>query len=223
MTVKASPNLSRTRQAVFGDLPDVLAEIYREDVNMAVWRRSVGAKLIAEVQALSQKKGISSHRTIISVANTPNVEEALPHLAAYPHLQKDIGFLVDMFGCLFKLNMIGLRIATPTRAMCPRFHVDRIPCRLITTYLGTGTDWLPHQSANRSKLGAGNGGLSDEESGLYPSGNHIETLLPGDVALLKGELWEGNEGAGMVHRSPSMNLDEHRLLISFDFLSPANP
>ena len=128
-----------------------------------------------------------------------------------------------MFGCLFELNMIGLRIATLTNAMCPRFHVDRIPCRLITTYLGTGTDWLPHQSVNHSKLGAGNGGLSDEESGLYPSENHIKTLLPGDVALLKGELWEGNEGAGMVHRSPSMNLDEHRLLLSFDFLSPANP
>jgi hypothetical protein len=168
-------------------------------------------------------KGISSHRTIISAANPPNVEEALPSLAPYPHLQKDIGFLVDIFGCLFEFNTIGLRIATPTRAMCPRFHVDRIPCRLITTYLGTGTDWLPHQSVNRSKLGAGNGGLSDEESGLYPSENNVETLLPGDVALLKGELWEGNEGAGMVHRSSSMNPEEHRLLLSFDFLSPANP
>jgi len=48
-------------------------------------------------------------------------------------------------------------------------------------------------------------------------------LLPGDVALLKGELWEGNEGAGMVHRSPSMNPGDRRLLLSFDFLSPANP
>ena len=96
----ASQNLSRTRQAVFGGLPDVLAEIYRDDVNMAVWRRPVGAELISEAQALSQEKGFSSHRTIISAANTPNVEEALPHLAAYPHLQKDIGFLVDVFGCL---------------------------------------------------------------------------------------------------------------------------
>jgi hypothetical protein len=223
MTAKPSQNLSRTRQAVFGGLPDVLAEIYRDDVNMSVWRRSVGTELMSEAQALNQKKGISSHRTIISTANTPSVEEALPHLAPYPHLQKDIGFLVTMFGCLFELNMIGLRIVTLTNAMCPRFHVDRIPCRLITTYLGTGTDWLPHESVNRSKLGAGNGGLSDSESGLYSAGHHIETLLPGDVALLKGELWAGNEGAGMVHRSPAMKPDERRLLLSFDFLSPANP
>ena len=73
-------------------------------------------------------KGISSHRTIISAANTPNVEEVLLHLAAYPHLQKDIGFLVDMFGCLFELNMSSLRLAPLTHAMSPRFHVDRIPC-----------------------------------------------------------------------------------------------
>jgi hypothetical protein len=223
MIVTASQNVSRTRQAVFGSSPAILAQIYQDDVNMAVWRRSLSPELIAEAQARSHEKGVSSHRTIISTANTPDVETALPHLAAYPHLQKDIGVLADMFGCLFELNMIGLRIATLTNAMCPKFHVDRVPCRLITTYLGTGTGWLPHQSVNRSKLGAGNGGLSDSQSGLYPSESHIQTLLPGDVALLKGELWEGNEDAGMVHRSPPMSPDERRLLLSFDFLSPANP
>ena len=34
---------------------------------------------------------------------------------------------------------------------------------------------------------------------------------------LKGELWEGNETAGLVHRSPALAKDERRLLLTLDF------
>jgi len=36
----------------------------------------------------------------------------------------------------------GTRITTLDRAMCPRFHVDRVPVRLIVTWGGPGTQWL---------------------------------------------------------------------------------
>jgi hypothetical protein len=45
----------------------------------------------------------------------------------------------------------------------------------------------------------------------------IQTLQAGDVALLKGENWQGNEGAGLVHRSPSGQ--QGRLLLSLDWLA----
>ena len=86
--------------------------------------------------------------------------------------------------------------------MCPRFHVDHVPCRLITTYTGVTTQWLPHTSVDRSKLGKGNNGKKDEESGLFGQSTDIKQLCVGDVALLKGESWYGNSGAGLVHRSP---------------------
>ena len=70
-------------------------------------------------------------------------------------------------------------------------------------YTGTGTQWLPHDCADRSKLGRGSHGKSDDESGLYASTDHIQQLMSGDVALLKGEMWAGNEGAGLIHRSPT--------------------
>jgi hypothetical protein len=111
--------------------------------------------------------------------------------------------------------------------MCPRFHVDKVPCRLVTTYHGIATEWLPHHCVNRSKLGAGNAGKSDEQSGLFQHPNNIHQLHQGEVALLKGESWEGNEGAGLVHRSPSMpvtqnsalknTFSERRLLLTLDF------
>jgi hypothetical protein len=37
------------------------------------------------------------------------------------------------------------------------------------------------------------------------------------VALLKGESWENNEGAGLVHRSPAVKSGQQRLLLTLDF------
>ena len=74
-----------------------------------------------------------------------------------------------------------------------------VPCRLVTTYHGIGTEWLPDTAADRSKLGTGNQGKPDHTSGFFRRANAVRQLQSGDVALLKGELWEGNEGAGIIH------------------------
>ena len=54
-------------------------------------------------------------------------------------------------------------------------------------------------------------------SGLFLSETDIENLQSGQVALLKGERWEGNEGAGLVHRSPDLDKGARRFLLSLDF------
>jgi hypothetical protein len=36
---------------------------------------------------------------------------------------------------------------------------------------------------------------------------------------LKGERWEGNENAGLVHRSPVLLSGERRLILTLDFSS----
>ena len=131
-------------------------------------------------------------------------------------LSEDIAELVDMFCCLFDLGRVGLRLTVLDKAMCPKFHVDKVPCRLVTTYQGSATDWLPHNKVDRSKLGHGSEGKPDEQSGLFSKMDDIQHLTAGDVALLKGESWEGNEGAGLVHRSPSLSAGESRLLLTLD-------
>jgi hypothetical protein len=103
--------------------------------------------------------------------------------------------------------------------MCPRFHFDRIPCRLVTTYQGIATQWLNHAVVDRSKLGAGNQGKSDEQSGLFNNIEDINRLSEGDVALLKGENWDETQGAGLVHRSPPVSAGERRLLLTLDFIN----
>ena len=89
----------------------------------------------------------------------------------------------------------------------------------MTTYLGPGSEWLHHDAVDRSKLGLGSRGKSDLESGLIRTPQDIQQLNRGDVALLKGELWEGNEDAGLVHRSPGVAKGDLRLLVTLDVSS----
>ncbi|WKD49276.1 DUF1826 domain-containing protein [Microbulbifer spongiae] len=208
-----------TRRPVAGDSADILADIYQTEVNMAVWQRQTAPELVADIKKLLDLNRFTSERLIVPSAKIDRFEETLPSLAECPHLKADIQRLFDMFSCLFELSAVGMRLTTLKSAMCPRFHVDRVPCRLITTYVGPGTEWLPHDSVDHSKLGAGSGGLSDEDSGLYPRTQPVQTIASGHVALCKGELWQDNLGAGCVHRSPALAAGEQRLLLTLDFSS----
>ena len=42
----------------------------------------------------------------------------------------------EMLGELLGCNQVGVRLATLRSPMCPLFHVDQIPCRLLITLCG---------------------------------------------------------------------------------------
>ena len=51
--------------------------------------------------------------------------------------------LVDMFTCLFDLPQAGFHMTVLDHVMCPRFHVDHVPCRKCplrrkATFIDTG-------------------------------------------------------------------------------------
>jgi hypothetical protein len=207
----------KVRRALQGNQPDILTHIYLEEANIVIWQRELSEKLRNSVDAF-----LESHTTFqASMTVTPqnvlsSVNKFLGDTTQH-ELSENIAELVDMFCCLFELKRTGLRLTVLDRAMCPKFHVDKVPCRLATTYQGVATQWLPHQTVNREKLGSGSNGEPDNKSGLYKNKHDIQQLSCGDVALLKGELWEGNENAGLVHRSPTVPTDERRLLLTLDF------
>jgi len=148
-----------TRIGVENSNPDVLTSIYNEDTNIAIWQRALSEKLANAVDTLIKVNSLKplelavspldAYDKLTSALNTNNV-----NTAEINELCKDIALLVEMFCCLFDLKRAGLRLTLLDKPMCPRFHVDRIPCRLVTTYYGIATQWLAHEAADRSKLGA---------------------------------------------------------------------
>ena len=213
----ALPSYS-TSHVIQSQMTEDLSRIYEESLNLVVLKRALSSDLTQAVASLiHQSKHLKlSIRVTPSTAMTTLKKE----LGGDPFLNplcRDVAYLVDMFCYLFALEQIGLRMTVLDRAMCPKFHVDRVPCRLITTYSGVGTEWLDNDSVDRLKLGSNSLGLSDEESGVVRQLGQIERLEPGDLGLLKGESWEGNEGNGIVHRSPQVAPNEDRLIMTLDF------
>lgn len=188
----------------------VLATIYEAHVNCAIWQRPV--PLAAQEDAASDA---CSYLRVEGMVEVEHVHEWLaermpPGTRA---LAEDVAYLADMYACLFGSDLLGIRLKTLDRAMCPRFHVDRLGCRLLTTYNGAGTEYLRNNDVDRSWLGR-----ASTDTQYVPVSHkraRIQRVSPGAVLLCKGEGWPGNAGRGFVHRSPDPG-GVARLMLSID-------
>ncbi|MCQ2997887.1 DUF1826 domain-containing protein [Pseudomonas syringae] len=206
----------RIRQ-VQGDTPAILSQVLEDDVNLAVWQRQLPAH-IEDFGALLLSLNEPLAEAITLEISDENVQPDLQSFAsAYADLEgyegfiADVSWLISAYACLLGAKRIGVRLRVLDKAMCPRFHVDHVPVRLITTYAGIGSQWLREGAIDRSQLGKPQAEPSDALN--------IRQINCGDVALLKGERWVGNEGQGLVHRSPPLQRDERRLLLTLDWLA----
>ncbi|NMP31573.1 DUF1826 domain-containing protein [Thalassotalea sp. M1531] len=212
-------NIEKYRESVVSRYPDVLTEIYQEKVNIAIWQRTLSNSCLENVSELLTQQ--PNFKVVVTVTPDEAYQHLAEHLSSFQNqheLCQQVSLLVDMFCTLFELKRVGLRLTALDRPMCPKFHVDKVPCRLVTTFTGSATQWLENNVIDRTKLGAGSIGLPDEESGVYESEEQINQLLTGDVALLKGEGWFDNLDGGLVHRSPAVKVNERRLLLTLDFI-----
>lgn len=194
------------------------SEIFDKNINITIWNRKLNSLISDASEHLLKSNPQLQFSEILEPQNVvESLKDKFGSKEDLTLLYNDISRLVNTFCDLFVLNKAWLRLDAIDHPMCPRFHTDLVVCRLVTTYLGPATQWLPHHLVNRTKLGYGNEGKSDEESGLFKDEDDIEQLEVGNVALLKGEGWKGNEGFGLVHRSPKTKETYHRLYLTIDF------
>ncbi len=202
--------VTRTPVARLARDSEVLGEIYQPECNLAVWQRSLTPEITAYVEQLSQSGREINLRNLLSCDqeliddSQQLLQRSLPEGEGSQALIDNICELVEMYECLFEPKQIGLRLSTLRRAMCPKFHVDYLPARLVTCFGGSGTEWLPEPQDGSPRI-------PETEP------DNIEQLKAGDVALLKGDGWFNNEGYGIVHRSPAVAPGEMRLFLSLDF------
>lgn len=207
-------------QAYLSDDVADLAQIYQPGIHLCLIERQVDNELNSFVEHVLRHSNSIGFVESIDFASF-DFFRLLPqtgHLPGYRTFCKDVAALTALYCDLFELKRVGLRLNTLDHAMCPKFHVDSVTCRLVCTYGGVGTEWLEDAYADRRKLGSGSGGLNDELSGLILDDNAIHKMPPYAIGLLKGRLWEGNEQHGAIHRSPKLTPNSpRRLLLTLDF------
>jgi len=200
-------------RVVAGATPETLAAIYDEDVHAAVWERPA-VQLAAPVETTRRLQTIDVEASVRIDAVEEWLHREVPE--GLRALRDDIAELGSMYACLFEVDYLGIRLRTLDRAMCPRFHVDRVVCRLLTTYEGPGTEYLADGEVDRSQLGRPVADL--RQLPVRSSNATVHRLPAGAVLLCKGESWPGNEGRGFVHRSPEPGAGP-RLMLCIDGLS----
>jgi len=205
------PVIRQTR----GETPLALSDILEDGVNLALWQRQLPLH-IAEFGALLVALNEPLAESLVIELNSEDAEPNLRGLASsyrdlegYEGFIADVSWLVSAFACLLGAKRIGVRLRLLDKAMCPRFHVDHVPVRLITTYAGIGSQWLREGVMDRRKL---------SQPDAEPT-QRIEQIQCGEVALLKGTKWHGNEDHGLIHRSPALKADERRLILTLDWLA----
>ncbi|MBN8474631.1 DUF1826 domain-containing protein [Sulfuritalea sp.] len=196
-----------------------LAAIFEEAVQIAVLPRAVDAGISGYLaRAAATGRLCSGFRAELGTGEGSGKSEIdLPDLPGREALVGDITGLAELYGDLLGCRSVGLRLEVIERAMCPRFHVDHVGIRMLCTFRGPGTEWLDAAAADRNLLGARSGGQPDETSGLIRDSRGIHAVPPFAVALLKGDLWQGNAGRGIIHRSPSVLVEQApRILVAID-------
>lgn len=100
--------------------------------------------------------------------------------------------------------------------MCPRLHVDRVALRLVCTYHGPGTEFVPSERFDRTWLGhAWHRDHARPQTTCEPN-DGVLAARTGDIVLLKGETWPDNAGRGAIHRSASASAQTPRLVMTLD-------
>lgn len=214
--MNARPDLlAPISHTVIASSPAALIDIFQPDVQLAVWQRPIDQAIAGYLgtNRLHLGRGL---RSSLTADECPDLVD-LPASPGRDALAEDMGRLAELLRDLLDCPRIGLRLEVIDKAMCPRFHVDRVGIRLLCTYRGPGTEWIADTGADRTKLGSGASGWPDEVSGLIGADTRIESVASFSVALLKGSLWQGNGGRGVIHRSPAIPVDAlPRVVLALD-------
>ena len=192
----------------------VLPRIFEDAINIAIFQRPLPADIAFSAQAQCQtdrawQYSWLGHPDEMFIAD---LRRRLPAPEAATPLIDDMATIAEAIAFLFDTQTVGIRVRLLNSAMCPRFHCDNLPARMVTTYFGPGSEWLPEHAINRDGLGAPHPNRPD----IATDASAIQRLSPGDIALLKGTGWKGCEARGLVHRSPALEHGSKRLLMSID-------
>ncbi|NOU52862.1 DUF1826 domain-containing protein [Pseudoalteromonas sp. JBTF-M23] len=199
-------------------LPESLTHIIVADISVAIWRRDINTVIAGYFDEVFHVLGLGIRSVLTMDSLKDHLVTALPNGTGKLAAIEDIYLLSDMLTYLFGCSSVGLRLAPLSSAMCPKLHVDQIPVRLVNTYLGEGTQWLPNEMLSAyANTGAGEIELKTAVHNGYYSENSIQQLNAFDVALLKGSAWqEGQAHMAAIHRSCQVAPNAKRVLLTLD-------
>lgn len=115
---------------------------------------------------------------------------------------------------------LHLKLGVSERIDCPVFHTDWVSLRLICTYAGVGTEYVPDRSVNRGALCCPLATPAQTNAAIVRDTASIRQMAPFEVGLFKGCAYPGQGERGIVHRSPHPGKGVRRIKLIIDSTAP---
>ena len=95
-----------------------------------------------------------------------------------------------------------------TERGCRRYHIDNVPLRLLVTYAGQGTEWLPDEATDRNAFANG-----EPNEKIIKNPEARQFMNTWDIAIFRGG------PKGLLHRTPDAALDNPSILMRLDHVT----
>ena len=115
----------------------------------------------------------------------------------------DMAGVCNIFCETLETSTVGFCLAT--QRACQRYHIDNVPLRLLVTYYGKGTEWVPDSAVDRL---AYDSGMPNDK--ILTNNNARKFLNAWDIAIFRG----GPDG--LLHRTPDAALNTPSILLRLD-------
>lgn len=170
----------------FAQRPEPLAVKSRPTPNLA---DNFFDQLLPAVFTITGKVRAQRARADIDAALKAIIPDELRRHPFYDTWAGDLAEASTLFAAMLGEEAVSFTLST--QRGCRRYHQDRVPMRLLVTYAGQGTEWLPDHAADRAAYE--NGG-SNETIVRDPSA--LQWVDRWDIAVFKGS------PTGLLHRTP---------------------
>ena len=198
-------------KSVLSDQLECFADIYSKDVELVCMTHSQSSYMDSLGKEILSAREDIELQWIQSLDDLRIVDELLP-MSVESEGRQMLANQIKESCCMLQENLncnyVGVRLLTLNKPMCPRFHVDQIPCRLLITISGGGTEWIPNEDVDWEVFED----TTNQDVPLKEK-KKVKQFKAGEWSLLKGGTWQ-SQFKGVVHRSP--NINEDRLMLSLD-------
>lgn len=180
------------RAIVSGLHAETLSSI-ADPTTLAIWRRHLDDQLIDAADKISERSlEYATSLDPFCEREKRRVRQELVDVTGgdYTPLHGDLLDLSRRYAKASQSRTVKIRLETVRDDGCRRFHHDNVVMRLVVTYRGPGTQWVPLAFASAAR---------DQQTAYEGPVNRIKT---GDVALFRGK----KSGATdlIYHRSPPL-------------------
>jgi hypothetical protein len=184
----------------------VLAAVRAPGVLLAGWERRIPAEIAALLDArrVGERDFFEGHADAAHPALFDALLAGLDPVAR-TWLADDVVDLVTRFAAVARSARVRIGLGAVHGDQCRKFHADMHRYRLITTYAGPGTEWVPEEAVDRAAMEHPPDCPCDANREIVRDAAAVRRAATGDVLVMRGSLAPGGRGA--VHRSPPIEAE----------------